>query len=256
MHTYRIDRLADDLAELLVTLRVTGPLTLVGSLDGRHDGVGLPWPPGQQASDRSGESCSRRDRAGNLGSHGLGRLLSSPATACCTTSYPACLARAPMRSFNSSPGRCAALTRHGGYGDTAPKSWSPCPRHHQRHPIDNQGRLPARSKGYHCSQTLSSITAKTTIISGGADKLTPTWHARELADGIPGARHIYPPTAGTRFCMKSRRWSPEPSAPPSPTATRLPGLGASTIPELMTASAASRNAARRRLPHRPLRFGI
>src|SRR6201993_1659090 len=30
MHTYRIDRLADDLAELLVALGVTGPLTLVG----------------------------------------------------------------------------------------------------------------------------------------------------------------------------------------------------------------------------------
>ena len=51
-------------------------------------------------------------------------------------------------------------------------------------------------KEYDCSQTLSSITAKTTIISGGADKLTPTWHARELADGIPGATLIYRPTAG------------------------------------------------------------
>ena len=30
MHTYRIDRLADDLAELLVALGVTGPLTLAG----------------------------------------------------------------------------------------------------------------------------------------------------------------------------------------------------------------------------------
>src|SRR5262249_8713452 len=50
-------------------------------------------------------------------------------------------------------------------------------------------------KDYDCSQTLSSITAKTTIISGGADKLTPMCHARELADGIPGATHIHRPTA-------------------------------------------------------------
>jgi hypothetical protein len=51
-------------------------------------------------------------------------------------------------------------------------------------------------KEYDCSQTLSTITAKTTIISGGADKLTPACHARELADGIPGATVIHRPTAG------------------------------------------------------------
>jgi pimeloyl-ACP methyl ester carboxylesterase len=51
-------------------------------------------------------------------------------------------------------------------------------------------------KNYDCTQTLSSITAKTTIISGGADKLTPMCHARELAAGIPGATLIHRPTAG------------------------------------------------------------
>src|SRR6185312_5563614 len=51
-------------------------------------------------------------------------------------------------------------------------------------------------KEYDCTQGLSSITAKTTIISGGADKLTPMWHARGLADGIPGATLIHRPTAG------------------------------------------------------------
>jgi pimeloyl-ACP methyl ester carboxylesterase len=51
-------------------------------------------------------------------------------------------------------------------------------------------------KDYDCTQTLSSITAKTTIISGGADKLTPMCHARELAAGIPSATLIHQPTAG------------------------------------------------------------
>src|SRR6185312_6202427 len=51
-------------------------------------------------------------------------------------------------------------------------------------------------KEYDCTQGLSFIAAKTTIISGGADKLTPMWHARELADGIPGATLIHRPTAG------------------------------------------------------------
>ena len=51
-------------------------------------------------------------------------------------------------------------------------------------------------KDYDHYQTLSSITAKTTIISGGVDKLTPPCHARELAHGIPGATLIHRPTAG------------------------------------------------------------
>ena len=50
MHTYRIDRLADDLAELLVALGVDGPAHPGRALDGRHDGLGLSSPAGQQAS--------------------------------------------------------------------------------------------------------------------------------------------------------------------------------------------------------------
>ena len=51
-------------------------------------------------------------------------------------------------------------------------------------------------RDYDCSQTLGCIAAKTIIISGGADKLTPMCHARQLATGIPGARLIHRPTAG------------------------------------------------------------
>ena len=51
-------------------------------------------------------------------------------------------------------------------------------------------------RDYDCSQTLGSIAAKTIIISGGADKLTPMCHARQLATGIPGATLIHRPTAG------------------------------------------------------------
>ena len=50
MHTYRIDRLADDLAELLVSAWHYGPAHPGRALHGRHDGLGLSWPPRQQAS--------------------------------------------------------------------------------------------------------------------------------------------------------------------------------------------------------------
>jgi pimeloyl-ACP methyl ester carboxylesterase len=51
--------------------------------------------------------------------------------------------------------------------------------------------MPATRRPLACDRT-----AKTTIISGGADKPTPMWHARELADGIPGATLIHRQTAG------------------------------------------------------------
>ena len=91
----------------------------------------------------------------------------------------------------------AALTRHGGYGETAPKSLvAMSAAAINATPSKTTVGFLRGLKEYDCSQTLSSITAKTTIISGGADKLTPMCHARELADGIPGATHIHRPTAG------------------------------------------------------------
>jgi pimeloyl-ACP methyl ester carboxylesterase len=92
---------------------------------------------------------------------------------------------------------CAALTRHGGYGEAAPKSLvAASAAAINATPSTTKVGFLRGLKEYDCSQTLSSITAKTTIISGGADRLTPMWHARELADGIPGARVIHRPTAG------------------------------------------------------------
>src|ERR1043166_4254606 len=71
MHTYRIDRLADDLAELLVALRVSGPVTLVGHSMG---GMAALAYLGRPASKRPIEPESLilvATAAGNLGSHSL-----------------------------------------------------------------------------------------------------------------------------------------------------------------------------------------
>jgi pimeloyl-ACP methyl ester carboxylesterase len=51
-------------------------------------------------------------------------------------------------------------------------------------------------RSYDQYATLASIRARTTIISGGADLLTPPSHSRDLAAGIPGATHVHIPTAG------------------------------------------------------------
>jgi pimeloyl-ACP methyl ester carboxylesterase len=198
MHTYRIDRLASDLAELLVVLDVTGPLTLVGHSMGGMAALAYLGRPASKRPVDPENLVLIATAAGNLGSHGLGRLLSTPAT---NVLYHL-VHRMPRAStdeivqFLSRP-VCAAVTRHSGYGETAPKSLvATSAAAINATPSKTKVGFLRGLKDYNCSQTLSLIAARTTIISGGADKLTPMWHARELADGIPGATLIYRPTAG------------------------------------------------------------
>jgi pimeloyl-ACP methyl ester carboxylesterase len=198
MHTYRIDRLADDLAELLVALDVTGPLTLAGHSMGGMAALAYLRRP---ASKRPVEPASLvlvATAAGNVGSHGLGRLLSTPATGMLYHLVHR-LPRAgtdEVVQFLARP-VCAALTRHGGYGEAAPSSLvAMSAAAVNTTPSTTKVGFLRGLKEYNCSQTLSSITAKTTIISGGADKLMPMCHTHELADGIPGATLIHRPAAG------------------------------------------------------------
>jgi pimeloyl-ACP methyl ester carboxylesterase len=198
MHTYRIDRLADDLARLLVALHVTGRLTLVGHSMGGMTALAYLRRP---ASERPVEPESLilvATAAGSLGSHGLGRLLSTPATSMLYHLVHR-MPRAGIDEVVQVLARpvCAALTRHGGYGEAAPKSLVDISAAaFNATPSTTKVGFLRGLKEYDCSQALVSITAKTTIISGGADKLTPIWHARQLADGIPGATLIHRQTAG------------------------------------------------------------
>jgi len=198
MHTYRIDRLADDLAELLVALGVTGPLTLVGHSMGGMTALAYLGRPASKRPVEPDSLVLVATAAGNLGSHGLGRLLSTPVTSMLyhLVNHMPRAGTDEVVQFLTRP-VCAALTRHSGYGEAAPKSLvaASAAAINATPSTTKVGFLPGLKK-YDCTQTLSSITAKTTIISGGADKLTPMCHARELAAGIPGATLIHRPTAG------------------------------------------------------------
>jgi pimeloyl-ACP methyl ester carboxylesterase len=198
MHTYRIDRLADDLAELLVVLDVTGPLTLVGHSMGGMTALAYLGRPATKRPVEPESLVLVATAAGNLGSHGLGRLLSTPVTSLLyhLVNHMPHAGTDEVVQFLARP-VCAAVTRHSGYGEAAPKSLvaASAATINATPSTTKVGFLPGL-RNYNCSQTLSSITAKTTIISGGADKLTPMCHARELADGIPGATLIHQPTAG------------------------------------------------------------
>jgi pimeloyl-ACP methyl ester carboxylesterase len=198
MHTYRIDRLADDLAELLVVLGVRGPLTLAGHSMGGMTALAYLRRPASKRPVEPESIVLVAAAAGNLGSHGLGRLLGTPATSMLyrLAQHTPRAGTDAVVQFLARP-VCAALTRYGRYGEAAQKSLvaMSAAALNATASATKIGFLQGL-KEYDCSQTLGSITAKTTIISGGADKLTPMWHARELAAGIPGATLIHRPTAG------------------------------------------------------------
>src|SRR6185312_4839151 len=80
MSTYRIDRLAADLDEVLTALNVTAPLTLVGHSMGAMVALAyLSRRACERAVDPHGLVLVAT-AAGKLGQRGLGRLLGTPAT--------------------------------------------------------------------------------------------------------------------------------------------------------------------------------
>ena len=72
-------------------------------------------------------------------------------------------------------------------------------------PAHTTTSLAHRWRTYDHYATLPRITAATTVISGGADILTPATHARKLADTIPNAHHIHRPKAGHMLLHEAAR---------------------------------------------------
>jgi pimeloyl-ACP methyl ester carboxylesterase len=130
--------------------------------------------------------------AGRLAEHGVGRLLASPATdVLCKFAT-----RAPQRAVRllTKPVRAALALQVGDHAratlatlfDTAMAAAS----------LTTAVGFLASLRSYDQHSTLSSIRARTTVISGGADLLTPPSHSRDMAAAIPGATHVHIPTAG------------------------------------------------------------
>jgi pimeloyl-ACP methyl ester carboxylesterase len=192
MSTYVIDQLAADLADVLVALDVTGPLTLVGhSMGGMVALAYLGRPPADRPVEPHGVVLVAT-AAGRLAERGVARLLASPATdvLCMLAAY------APQRAVRllTKPMRAALALQVGEHAratlatlfDTAMAATSL---------TTAAGFLPGL-RSYDQYSMLASIRARTTILSGGLDLLTPPSHARDLAAAIPGATHVHLPMAG------------------------------------------------------------
>lgn len=190
--TYVVEQLAADLADVLKALNVTGSLTLVGhSMGGMVALTYLGRPPAGQPVQPHGVVLVAT-AAGRLAERGVARLLASPGTdMLCKIAT-----RAPQGAVRllTKPVRAALALQVGDHSratlaalfDTAMAAASLATA---------VGFLPGL-RSYDQYATLASIRAQATILSGGADVLTPPSHARDLAAAIPGAKHVHLPMAG------------------------------------------------------------
>jgi len=191
MQTYRIDRLAADLAEVLTNLRVKGALTLAGHSMGGMTALAYL---GRSADQRPVEPQGLvlvATAAGRLTQRGIGRLLATPATGMLFDLVD----RMPRRvSGKTIEGLTRSIrdakVRFAGHGnaDAAVSAYQTVSL------TTATGFLPSL-KRYDQYHTLESIGAKTFVVSGGADILTPAAHSRDLAAAIPDAVHLHLPTA-------------------------------------------------------------
>ncbi|MBX9639211.1 MAG: alpha/beta hydrolase [Mycobacteriaceae bacterium] len=140
-HTYRVERLAADLADVLQTLRVTGPLTLAGHSLGGMTALAYLSRPAAQRPVEPENLVLIAAAAGRISERGLGRVLPGPPRASCSTSPPACrTGRASEPSGHSSdrcmpswPGARAGTSRTPALPRWQPSPPAPC-RHWLRRP--------------------------------------------------------------------------------------------------------------------------
>lgn len=195
MCTYRIDRLADDLAEVLTALRVTGPLTLAGHSMGGMTALAYL---GRPAADRPVEPQGLvlvATAAGRLAERGLGRLLNTLATEMLFELVHHIPRRAVDRAVNGLVRPlCGGLTKYSGadWRGAAALTASAI----RTTPLTTAAGFLPSLKRYDEYHALATIGANTVVVSGGADRTTPTAHARDIAAAIPGATHLHQPTAG------------------------------------------------------------
>jgi pimeloyl-ACP methyl ester carboxylesterase len=200
--TYRIDRLAADLDEVLTALDVSAPVTLVGHSMGAMVALAyLTRPASARPVDPDGLVLVAT-AAGKLARRGLGRLLGTPATpllfkliehtpdpALKILAGPVCATLSRWCNCGPAEHTALAATAAEALAATAAEALATTPV------STAVGFLPTL-RDYNVYPTLGSVRAQTVVVSGGVDPLTPPVHSRELAGGIPGARHLHVPHAG------------------------------------------------------------
>lgn len=198
MRTYRIDRLAADLAEVLTALHVEGPLTLAGhSMGGMTALAYLGRPTADRPVEPQGLVLIAT-AAGRIAERGIGRLLATPATRMLfelVHHMPGGAAEKAIKALIRP--MCEAITRYPGEASAERNALAAVAAGAvSSTPLTTAAGFLPSLKHFDQYQTIASITANTVIVSGGADVLTPASHAHDLLAAIPGATHVHRPAAG------------------------------------------------------------
>jgi len=192
MRTYRIDRLAEDLAQVLAACEVSGPMTLVGHSMGGMAALAYLGAAGGRRPVEPAGLVLVATAAGKLRQRGIGRLLGTPATA----ALVGVAGFAPEQAVRAMAGPlCVTLSRWRHGASAATLAAVAADALAAVSVATAVGFLPAL-RDYDQYPMLATVRARTVVLSGGADSLTPAVHARDLAAGIPGAEHVHIPWAG------------------------------------------------------------
>ncbi|WP_242453906.1 alpha/beta hydrolase [Mycolicibacterium sp. P9-64] len=190
LHTYTLDQLAQDLADVLSALRVDGPLTLAGhSMGGMTALSYLARPLPKQPVCPQGLVLVGTS-AGYLTEHGLGRLLGLPGLDTAMNviqRVPPVVSERVMRALAEPV--CGLVTHDKAISAALAEAFR------STSTTTALGFLHSL-KTYDRHGVLSTIAAATTVISGGADLLTPPVHSDVMVAAIPGARRIHLPEVG------------------------------------------------------------
>lgn len=198
MASYTIEQLARDLAAVLDAVAVAGRCTLVGHSMGAMTLLAYHGLPAGARPVDPDALVLVATAAGRLAQLGVGRLLGLPligVLADVVAHTPHCGGDKALRTLVRPV--CRTVTRVCGFCDAERETLtSVCADAVYSTPLTTAvGFLPAL-KRFDAYAVLGSIAARTTVINGGADVLTPPAHAHDLVAGIPGATHRHIPAAG------------------------------------------------------------
>jgi pimeloyl-ACP methyl ester carboxylesterase len=192
MPTYRIDKLAADLAKVLSDLEITGPLTLAGHSMGGMTALAYFGRPASKRPVEPQGLVLVGTAAGSIAERGISRLLATPATGALFE----LVNRMPQRATDKAVQKLiqplgAVLGRYAGDGSTAAAVAAAAVRTTSL--TTAAGFLPSL-KRYDVYGALSRFRQDVRR-QWWADVLTPASHSRDLAAAIPDAIHLHHPTA-------------------------------------------------------------
>jgi pimeloyl-ACP methyl ester carboxylesterase len=196
MRTYTVDQLADDLAHVLTALDVSGPVVLAGHSMGGM--VALTYVASGQRPVYPVGLVLVATAAGRLAQRGIGRLLGLPAVGMLSSVVDHAPHRGADRTVRTliRPA-CRTFSRLAGLGgaERAALAVTAADAVQRTALATAAGFLPSLQT-YDRYDTLAAVSARTVVVSGGNDAITPVAHAQDLVAGIPGAVHLHAPAAG------------------------------------------------------------